>query len=133
MNNDNKILELQKQISSKKEDIGKIKMFSPITNCLITLNNTDYNIQALKVNELQLLLIQLNSYLNSAISLNITDVIISGFVLQDWIQDIKSKLNIIAQKEEQKKLKLLENKLKQMLSSDKKIELELNDIENMLK
>ncbi|MFB0830237.1 hypothetical protein [Brevibacillus laterosporus] len=42
----------------------------------------------------------------------------------DWIKDLKSKLDIVRRKEEEHKLKVMETKLHQLLSNEKKVELE---------
>ena len=53
---------------------------------------------------------------------------ISGFSTNDWITDLKAKHLLIGKKEEEEKLNKLETKLHNLLSQDKKIELEIDDI-----
>jgi len=48
------------------------------------------------------------------------------------MQDLKQKFINLNASEEKVKLTKLEEKLKALLSLDKKVELELNDIENMI-
>lgn len=132
--NDQRILELKKQIETKKEKLGKVTRFVPITNCLIELDEIKYNLQALSKEQLTLLLVKLNSLLISAKDMNLTsDVVISGFGLNDWIEDIVNKLNVISRKNEEKSLKLMEEKLIKLLSEGKKVELEIDEIESLLK
>ena len=50
----------------------------------------------------------------------------------DWLQDLKNKLEVISYKSKLKELKEFESKLDNMLSDDKKIELKLEEIENMI-
>jgi len=125
--NDSKIMELKKQIEEKKVKLGKSQKFSPITNCSIEVDTVRYNIQVLTKDQLITLLIKLNSYAMSAKDLNI-DYVVSGFNIWEWIIDIKSKLEFVSRKEEENKLKVMESKLHQLLSNEKKVELEIDEI-----
>jgi len=58
---------------------------------------------------------------------------ISGYTVQDWITDIKSRIDVLAQKIEEDNLKALEKKLETLLSDDKRTSLELDSIEALLK
>lgn len=135
MKNDEKILELKSQIAIKKETLKKqIKKFSPMTNCIIDFEGVKNNLQVLNKEQLIMLLVKLNSYLMSAKNLELTDIIImSGYNINEWIVDIKNKLEVMAYKEEENKLKIMEDKLHKLLSDEKKTELEIDEIENMLK
>lgn len=129
--NDSRILELKKRIHEKKDNLGKPQRFSPITNCSLELDGVRYNLNVLDKEKLTLLLVKLNSYRLSAENLNVS-LEIDGYPLEDWMEDIQSKLRIIDHKEEEKHLKELESKLEKLLSKDKKVELELDKIENLL-
>lgn len=132
-NNDQRILELKKQIEVKKEKLGKTLRFSPVTNCSIELDGVRYNIQVLTKEQLIMVMVKLNSYLMSAKVLEVVeDFNISGYHASDWISDIQSKIDILSWKDEESKLKVMENKLLKLLSDGKKVELEINDIEAML-
>lgn len=135
MKNDEKILELKSQIDIKKETLKKqIKKFSPMTNCIIDFEGVKNNLQVLNKEQLVILLVKLNSYLMSAKNLELTDIIMmSGYSINEWIVDIKNKLEVMAYKEEENKLKFMEDKLHKLLSDEKKTELEIDEIENMLK
>jgi hypothetical protein len=130
--NDKKILELKAQIEHKKAAIQKLN-FSPKTNCSIELDGVRYNLHTLNSDKLTWLLIKMNCYQMSIKDLGIKEYEICGYTVQNWMGDINSKLNIIAQKTEEDNLKALEKKLGQLLSEDKKTELELSNIEEMLK
>lgn len=133
-NNDQKILELKKQIEDKKKKISKSQKFSPITNCSIEIDGTRYNIQVLTKEQIISLMVRLNSYAISAKELELLEEYsISGFNVLDWIEDLKAKLDFVSRKEEEQKLKTMESKLDQLLSNEKKVELELGEIESMLK
>jgi len=132
--NDQRILELKKQIEAKKEKLGKTTRFSPVTNCSLELDGDRYNIQALNKEQLIMLMVKLNSYLISAKALEVAeDFAISGYHVSDWIGDIQDKVEILARKDEEKQLKLMESKLTQLLSERKKVELEIDEIESLLK
>jgi len=129
--NDKKILELKAVIDAKKSKLRKVN-FAPVTNCTFELDGTRFNIHTLNPDALTLLLVKLNSYALSMKSLKIDTLNISGYSINDWMGDLKMKLDIIAQKEEENKLKALEAKLAALLSNDKKTELELDSIEKLL-
>ena len=131
--NDAKILELKAQIKEKKAKLKSVKKFSPVTNCSIELDGIRSNLQVLTKELLTSLLVKLNMYRLSISDLGLSEYNISGFKVEDWITDIRSKLDIIAYREEESKLQELENKLHILLSNDKKVELEINEIESLLK
>lgn len=132
--NDQKILELKKQIEEKKKQIKSTPKFVPLTNCSIEINSIRYNIHTLNKESLINLLVKLNSYMLSAKDLCLLeDYTICGYNINDWISDLKSKLYIIMAVEEENKLKKMETKLSQMLSEEKKVQLELDEIEQFLK
>ncbi|GFN32439.1 hypothetical protein PCURB6_26990 [Paenibacillus curdlanolyticus] len=47
----------------------------------------------------------------------------SGYHIEDWIADLKAKLDFLNVKEEERKLKAMEDKLDQLLSDEKKVEM----------
>lgn len=132
--NDSKIIELKKQIQEKRDKIDSTKRFSPITNCNFEFEETRYNINVLQKEQLTLILVKLNMYRLSVKDLELSnEFTISGYKLEEWIADIKSRIDILSRKDEEKKLKLMEDKLTELLSNEKKVELELDEIANMLK
>jgi hypothetical protein len=131
--NDQRILQLKEQIEKKKEQLGKSLRFSPLTNCSLELEGERYNINVLQKEQLTILLLRLNMYRISAIDLGVNSVKISGYLLSEWISDIKAKIEILSRKDEERNLKAMEDKLVKLLSDGKKVELELNEIESLLK
>ena len=132
--NDNRILELKKQIEFKKKAIVEKKIrFAPETNCIIDIDGTTLNLNVCSSDTLMLLLVKLNSYRMSAIDLGMADFEISGYSVNTWIKDIKAKLDTLNLKKEESDLKTLESKLDKLLSEDKKTELELDEIAALLK
>jgi len=134
INNDERILEMRKKIQEKKESIGKVKRFSPITNCILPILGQTLNINVLSKDDLVRTLVMLNSFRMSAKDLELLDALNhNGYNIEDWITDIKNKLDSISKKEEETKLKTMEKKLEKLLSDDKRTELEIDEIAEFLK
>ena len=130
--NDERIMQLKQQIEVKRKELAsKTSKFAPITNCLLVIDKITYN---LHVESSELLLIKLNMMAMSAkdLGLDISKVIISGYSLADWINDIHNYLDVQKYKEEKKNLERLEKKLDALLSDDKKTELEIDSIAALL-
>lgn len=130
--NDDRILLMKKQIAEKKEKIGKIGRFTSATNLILNLDGVTYNLNVLNKEGLQHLLIKLHIYLSSARALELDEVLFGGYTLYDWSSDVKGKLDILGKKEEEKKLAVMEAKLSKMLSDEKQIELELDEMASFL-
>ena len=130
--NDDRIMQLKKQISVKREELAKrTSRFVPITNCLLVLDKITYN---LHVESSEMLLIKLNMISMSAKDLEIdTDnLMISGYSLNDWITDVKSNLEVQKYKKEKNDLNALEKKLDALLSEDKQTELKIDELAALL-
>lgn len=130
--NDDRILELKEKIEEKKQELsGKNTRFVPVTNCIIELDGMANNLHTCDSDKLALLLVKLNLYKKEAENLDI-DFVISGYSIDDWITDIKNKFDITKTKAEIYTLKKMESKLDELLSEDKKTELEIDDIAALL-
>lgn len=131
--NDDKILKLKEQIAAKKSEIGKAKRFAPIASCSIELDGVRYNLHAAGAEQLVFLACKLNALAHAADDIGLTGrCVVSGFAVEDWLSDVQAKLAMLAQKDEESKLKAMETKLDKLLSDDKKTELELAEIESLL-
>lgn len=129
--NDATILKLKEQIESKKKLISGATRFSPITNCMLTFNGERHNLNVLDKDAILLLIAQLNSLHKSLFEvLPEETLMISSFTVIDWITDLKNKYTILNRRHEEDRLKRLETKLHNLLSTDKKVELEINDLMN---
>lgn len=127
--NDDRILELKKQIKTKEEELAKKKArFVAITNCILIFENENYNINVLNEEQLILLATRINLYIMSAKELKLALPKFNGFELEDWITDIKNKLEVLAYKKEERELKEFQKKLDKLLSDEKRVELELDEI-----
>ena len=129
--NDERVLQLKEIIDKKKLELKGAKKFTPLTNCILDLEGQKYNLNVLRLNDLQLLLVRLNMYLMSAKDLKI-NLEFSGYNIAEWITDIKCKIEIFEYKKKEAELKTLEVKLDKMLSDEKKTELELDEIAALL-
>lgn len=134
--NDDKILELKAEVAKKKEELSKMtKKVTTKTNCSLSLGEgSRININTLKGDTLLYTLITINSYYMSAKDLGLASTYkINGYLMSDWMEDLKSRVEVEEYKTKMKELTAMEEKLGRMLSDDKKTELELNDISSMLK
>lgn len=128
--NDKAIMLLKKQIEEKKTNLKSSEKFVPITNCTLTLDERRYNLNVLEPEVLVQLLMKLQSYKMAAEALNIDagQATFSGFKVDDWLTDLQAKYTKVNREREQTRLKALEAKLHTLLSTDKQVELELEDI-----
>lgn len=132
--NDDRILELKKQIVMKKKLLTEKKVrFSPETNCVLELDGVRHNLNVCADDTLTMLMIKLNMHVISAKDLNIPVPDISGYSVDKWINDIKSKLAVSTLKREENELKKMESKLDKLLSDDKRAELKIDEIAALLK
>ena len=130
--NDERIMQLKEQIEAKRKELAtKTSRFTPVTNCLLVIDKVTYN---LHVESSELLLIKVNMMAMSAkdLGLDISKVIISGYSLADWIDDIQNYLKVQSYKDEKRKLEKLEKQLDALLSDDKRTELEIDSIAALL-
>ncbi len=131
--NDQRIMELRTKIETKQNEIGKKERFIPVTNCQIELDGVRHNIHTFDRKKSITLLVKLNSLLASAKVLGFEEEYeISGYKINEWIDDLKTKIRLLEKDIEQKKLDTLEAHLNKLLSKDKKVELEIDSIEDLL-
>ena len=131
--NDDRVLELKRQIEAKKKDLSERKIrFSPETNCVLELDGIKYNLNVADDGTLMFLMLKVNIYNMSADNLKIPHPMLSGYQTDLWILDIKRKLTVSGMKKEESELRVMESKLDKLLSEDKKTELEINEIAALL-
>lgn len=133
--NDDRILVLKKQIEEKKKDLGKQPRFSPVTTCIFNYNGNRVNIHTLtSVKDINAMLVHFNIYVMSADNLGIDceDVCFDGFSVADWMEDLNAKKAMVEYNEKKSQLNVLENKLDKLLSDDKKTELEIDAIADLI-
>jgi hypothetical protein len=130
--NDQEILNLKKEIATKKSSIKKDD-FKPKTNLMLTINGHNYNLNVLTKFELMYLASQLIAVKDTMFKMGVDDVLeIGGFPIQDWIDDLKGKYANLKYKTEIKNLEDIEKRLHNLISSDLKTSMELTDIKKIL-
>ena len=131
--NDDRILVLKKLIEEKKKALLERKVrFTPVTNCILTLGQQTYNLNVCDEDVLTMLMVRLNLYLMSAKELDVTLPKFNDYDIKVWIDDIKNKLEVLSYKKEEKELKANQEKLDKLLSDEKRVELEIDEIATML-
>ncbi len=132
-NFDNTIKTLKNTAISKRKSLGKFKKFIPVTNCQLDLYGSRININVITEETLKYILIILNSYRLSVIDLEIgDDVKISGYTINEWITDVKNRLQYLHNNDTLKQINEVEKTLDGLLSSECKLELKLQDITDLL-
>lgn len=133
--NDDRILTLKKQIDEKKKELGKQPRFSPVTTCMFNYNGNRVNIHTLtSVKDINAMLVYFNIYAMSAkdLDIDLEDVRCDGFSVSDWMEDLNAKKTVVEYTEKKAQLTALEKKLDKLLSDDKKTELEIDAIADLL-
>lgn len=136
--NDKRIMELRETIAERRSEIAKVKPFKPKTNCsLVMLDGVRYNLHAIDEQTAKFALIHMNSM--HASERNIFEKYgidlkadMGGYSLQDWIDDLLSRLENIQARTKKIELDALEAKLTALLSDDKQTELAIDELEALL-
>jgi hypothetical protein len=131
--NDEVIIGLKKEIEEKKANLAKVNKFNPVTNCNLVLDGNRYNIHA-SDKETLLLLIGKVSSVKMGLNKELPEekLIIGGYTADEWLKDLKDKFAILNVSLEESRLKSLEKKLHNLLSTDKKVELEIDDLKKQI-
>ena len=133
--NDERVLKYKEEIAELEERLekdAKKSRFVPVTNCSIRIGGTGYNLNVLNKKELTGLLVEINMYRLSELDLGVK-MELCGYTTDQWMTDIKAKLSILEIKEKQEMLKRKKKELDKLLSDEKRTELELDAIGELLK
>jgi hypothetical protein len=138
--NDAKIKDLLAVIEKKHTQLGPKPRMSLKTNGLLKQDDKSININTINtLDECIRAIASINqvheSYVKAAKLLGIEDVEmpkINGFSIEEWIDDFKLKVAIIKWTVEDKNIKALELKLKDLRSEDLKTADALNEISSLL-
>ncbi len=131
--NDNRIVKLKLEIEKRLkllENKGKNNNFK--TNCILDFEGMKFNFHTLSEDQSLLLLVRLLSYKMASEKYSIDLPKISGYSFDDWISDLKLKLENASYKYQLADLREKLRRLNELLSNDKRTELELDEIEKML-
>lgn len=131
--NDDRILALREKINNKRDALGPRFRFSPKTNCALAFGGKVFNIRTISREELVLLAAGLGALIIGSQHAGVGEPSISGYALSDWLDDIQSRLEILSRGEKERELSSLEDALERLLSEDKRTELKVAEIEDLLK
>ena len=134
--NDNKIKKLLGIIETRRNELGTKPRMSLKTNGLLKINDKYININTINsLNDCIHIVAEIVNFQAAATLLNINTIDMpkyNGFTIEEWIDDFKLKVKIILWTIEDKKIKMLELKLKDLRSEDLKTADALDDIANEL-
>ena len=136
--NDDRILELKKKIESEREALKESNSrFQPITSCILEFAGQKYNLNAMSANDLLLLLSllsvieQANTKIAEEMQI-IKPTTVNGYLLTEWITDIRKKLDQVLYREKKAKLDKLEKQLTDLLTDETQTKLKVDNLENEL-
>lgn len=137
VNNDARIEALKKIIEEKKANIAeKDQPVKFITKKILNFEGVVHNFNVLAKSDIAVLIGKLMG-IGHGLSTYDEDLfeyaIIDGHHISDWVSDLNAQIQSIIVKEEKKTLKALEAKLDTYFSEDKKVQMELDEIESLLK
>lgn len=130
---DDKVLELQEKINKARKAPDEGTDFKRQTNMIYvdTITVSPINLHTLSINELEKLLIHTSIIADKSKELGI-DPLYNGFSINAFVNDISGLLKKHKQYAKEKELRELEETLSTLLSEDKKKELQLQAVEEML-
>ena len=132
-NNDKMILDLKKRVEEKKKLLKSIGRFSPKTNCSLLIDGERFNLNVVSQPALLFLIAKLQSLKSGLFEIIQGETLeIGGYSVDLWLEDLVSRFNILNRNLEAERLKVLEEKLHNLLSLDKKVELEIKDLESQI-
>ena len=136
--NDNRILELKKKIEQERATLKESNSrFQPITSCILEFAGQKYNLNAMSANDLLLLLSllsvieQVNTKIAEEMQI-IKPATVNGYLLTEWITDIRKKLDQVLYREKKAKLDKLEKQLTDLLTGETQTKLKVDNLENEL-
>ena len=144
---DTKTLELIQEVKRQKKDIAKAERPSWTTNCSFSYNENGGNASFRRAVNLHVesnihnliciasfLRDKLKSYNETAAELGVEapDFTWQGFSVNDWLEDIKLRINKVQIASKKKKLEALEERLNKIISPELRAEMELEAIQNEL-
>ena len=136
--NDNRILELKKKIEQERATLKESNSrFQPITSCILEFAGQKYNLNAMSANDLLLLLSLLSviEQANTKIAEEIQFIkpaTVNGYLLAEWIIDIRKKLDQVLYREKKAKLDKLEKQLTDLLTGETQTKLKVDNLEDEL-
>lgn len=133
--------ELIQIAQNKKKEIEKAEKPTWLTNCLFSYDNSSMKTNIRTVSSIRELVNILAFVINKDISFSTANSFLCtkevfeyfGFTKEDWINDIKTRIDQINITAKRKELEGIESKLDSMISKERREELELEAIVKQLK
>lgn len=127
--NDQVILNLKKEIETKKKHLAKIEKFNPVTHCNLEMEGIRVNIHVATKQQLMYYIAKIKS-LDMAFTEVFPDetLTIAGYSATEWLSDLTAKFNHLSVSLEKERLQKLELQLHNLLSVDTKVELEIENL-----
>jgi len=136
---DEKVKAMLEVLETKRKELGTKPSGSLVTNGLLKFNDRDHiNIQTINdikvaVNSLALVLGNKLVYENACKLLDVeSEYNYGGYAIEDWIADLKHRVDIIKWNTKQAEFNAISKKLDGLISEDLRTEKELGDIEALL-
>lgn len=135
--NDDRILTLKKKIEEERKTLKESNnRFQPITSCILEFAGQKYNLNAMSANDLLLLLSVLSVIeqvtTKVAEEVPIKPATVGGYLLAEWIVDVRKKLDQILYREKKAKLDKLEKQLTDLLTGETQTKLKVDNLEDEL-
>lgn len=134
--NDDNVLLLQEKIQNKEESLKKLSTsFAPKTNLIFGKRNLNVAKEAdlLEITRDLIMAQKVDEEIKSKdFGFNEEYFKIHGYSIDDWLHDVRKKMESIRIMEEKQKLSKLKAELKDYLSDEKRIELELDRISRLI-
>ena len=141
-NTDSITLDLMRQVEKQKKEISNAERPNWITNCSFSYTEKSSDAINIHVESNVRTLICIAAFLNSkeaaykkaASILGVEDDTFTwgGFTTQNWIDDLKLRINKIQINSKKKKLEVLESRLNAIISPELKAQMELESIASEL-
>jgi hypothetical protein len=141
---DEQIEELQQELQIRKDALKETKKASKMSwktngDFVTGFSDSVYHVQTADIIRVKLCVKVLigakrtHEEVNEALGLPEEEFLYCGYSFDDWMHDFKKRLSIISIKEQESKLKALEDQLSEILSEDTKRKLKFEAIKNALK
>jgi hypothetical protein len=125
--NDLRIKELQQKVQEQEANLSEKQKYRYVTNSVLNLDGTTYNLHVLNLPSLLDLTAKLFNYEASFTKakeyLELTDYAsnIDGYSIEEWLQDIKTRVELLKWQIKKDNLRSAKERLKQLLSEEAKV------------
>jgi hypothetical protein len=125
--NDQRIKELQQKVQEQESNLSEKQKYRYVTNSILNLDGTTYNLHVLNLSSLLDLTAKLFNYEISFTKakeyLELTDYAsnIDGYSIEEWLQDIKARVELLKWQAKKDNLRFAKERLKQLLSEEAKV------------